>query len=249
MIKRILLLSCCWCFSLFVFAQAADDAFAEDSTEEVADTAIEKQADAFVIPVVRKLSDDTLTALKAQKDFAYMQYIDSFFRHKRVAENIPVQTNTKPGTSVFSNRGLRTLYWLLAMSAVGWILLKMFAGKGSLFAFNKKLAVKNIALPRNQKEPEPDLVADAINEKNYRLAVRYLYLQTLQTLGANQQLYIAPQKTNYQYIQEIRPKDLQQMFALLTMHYEYAWFGDFNLSATQFNIIQQEFEQFNNRIG
>jgi hypothetical protein len=214
----------------------------DDVPIEQADTVQE-----FMKPVLRQMSNDSLNALKHQKEFAYMQYIDSVFRnHKYPEQEIIKEKETEEKPGFFLNPGLRTLYWLLAFAAVIWIAFKLFFGTGSIFASNRKLRSEKIEdeTVLDDNVSMEYLVDKAISERNYRLATRYLYLQTLALLGENDMISLAPQKTNYQYLQELKGKTEQAAFSTLTLQYEYAWYGGFALSPSQFEKIYKGFQNF-----
>jgi hypothetical protein len=229
----------------------AQTSTSEDSVSMADEDEVQiEQADSlqgFSKPVLRQLSTDSINALKRQKEFAYMQYIDSFFRNHKYPEPEIIkeqEAEDKPG--IFSNPGLRTLYWLLALGAVIWIVLKLFLGRGSVFTANRKLRAQEQEdeIVSGDETSFDKLIDKAISERNYRLATRYLYLQTLSMLGEHDMVSLAPQKTNYQYIQELSGKPQQAPFSALTLQYEYAWYGGFVLSSSQFENIYKGFQHF-----
>ena len=199
----------------------------------------------FPAPVKRKISEDSIAALKSGKEFAYMQYIDSLFRHRSI-EKQNIEPPASQPKEIISNPGLRALYWLIAFVLVLFIVFKMFVGKNALFAINQKTMHKNISQP---KSSDPHLsnrenALNAIADKNYRLATRFMYLDALDTLGEKGQISITPQKTNYQYAGELKNTELKKSFTTITLHYEYAWFGNFPLNKNQFTEIENEFREF-----
>ncbi len=246
-----LLLTCC---TLIGISQTDSVQIDLDSAEEMnVDSAIEQVIyPGFTQPVLRRISDDSLMEIKKQKSFAYMQYIDSFFRNKKLASKSfqKVEEPVKaPG--FFSNPGLRMLYWLIAFAAVIWIMWRVFIGKSSLFTFNRKLEpASNEPVPEVPANiPIYQLVDSAIYDGNFRMATRYLYLQTLQLLAEKELISLAPQKTNYQYVQELNNGSQKPAFSKLTLRYEYAWFGNFKLSASQFKTIHTEFIAYHQAIA
>ena len=89
---------------------------------------------------------------------------------------------------------------------------------------------------------------EAIRMKNYRLAIRFLYLQSLSRLAEKGWLQLSPDKTNYQYVRELAKPQLKQPFARITLHYEYAWYGDFSIASDVFESVKQEFDLFHQSI-
>ncbi len=87
-------------------------------------------------------------------------------------------------------------------------------------------------------------IDEAIAVRNFRLAVRLLYLQTLRQLTNAGHIAYKPDKTNRQYVQELANTALQSDFAKLTRQFEFVWYGDFPVDNSQFTIIRDEFNQF-----
>lgn len=87
-------------------------------------------------------------------------------------------------------------------------------------------------------------IDEAVAVRNFRLAVRLLYLQTLRQLTNAGHIAYKPDKTNRQYVQELANTVLQSGFEGLTRRFEFVWYGDFPVDGAQFTIIQDEFSQF-----
>ncbi len=88
-------------------------------------------------------------------------------------------------------------------------------------------------------------VNEAVAQRNYRLAVRLLYLQTLKHLADADRIQYKPDKTNRQYVYELANSPLQIDFELLTRQFELAWYGDFPVDETRFGAIRGQFQSFN----
>ncbi len=87
-------------------------------------------------------------------------------------------------------------------------------------------------------------IDEAVGLRNFRLAVRLLYLQTLKQLTNAGHIAYKPDKTNRQYVQELATSGLQSDFEKLTRRFEFVWYGDFPVDATQFTTVQNEFRLF-----
>ena len=90
-----------------------------------------------------------------------------------------------------------------------------------------------------------DRINEAVEQRNYRLAVRLLYLQTLKRLTDNGLIQWQPNKTNRQYTYELTGNPARLGFERLTTQFEYVWYGDFPVDEARFGLIQQEFNAFN----
>ena len=120
------------------------------------------------------------------------------------------------------------------------------------YLFPKKAQSSDLdyaTLEENIHEIDFDLaVEDAVNQRNFRLAVRLLYLQTLKRLTDSGQINYKPDKTNRKYVHELTNKPFQADFEALTRQFEFVWYGDFPVDEIQFGQIRQQFQQFNHPV-
>lgn len=89
----------------------------------------------------------------------------------------------------------------------------------------------------------------ALFEKKYMLAIRYLHLINLQKLAATGQIDWHYQKTNHEFLWELKNRELSDDFAQTIRIYEYVWFGKFAIAENKFSEYQQLFHHFNQKIA
>ena len=88
-------------------------------------------------------------------------------------------------------------------------------------------------------------IQQAINNGNYRLAVRLCYLSSLKKLSDQSLISWQPEKTNQTYIGEIEDASIKNQFSILTRQFEYIWYGEFFIDKDNFLGIKSNFDQFN----
>ena len=93
-----------------------------------------------------------------------------------------------------------------------------------------------------------DSIAEAITQKNYRLAVRLYYLKALKELTDREMIDWKINKTNRSYVYELNSPTLRPDFEQITLQFEYAWYGDFPVDETQFINIKNQFLTFSNSV-
>lgn len=93
-----------------------------------------------------------------------------------------------------------------------------------------------------------DLIDRAVQDKNYRLAVRYYFLQTLKKLTDATLINYEYEKTNSDYAREIKTEPLADLFKKITNVYEYIWYGSFEVSESDFLKAQKMFGNMNHKI-
>lgn len=87
-------------------------------------------------------------------------------------------------------------------------------------------------------------ISEAIEKRNFKIAVRLHYLSVLKRLNDAGLIAWQPDKPNSVYLQELREKKYQEPFGLLTRQFEYVWYGDFPLGEPAFRNIDRLFADF-----
>lgn len=75
-----------------------------------------------------------------------------------------------------------------------------------------------------------------------RLCIRYYYLWFLKKMTENQVIIWEIEKTNDDYLREIKMEDNRKQFAYLSYIYENIWYGEFELNNTNFETAKTAFE-------
>lgn len=140
----------------------------------------------------------------------------------------------------------------LLLLGLAYIIFRFMQSNGlSIF---RKPAPKG-GLPDVADEPLQDAaeyegkIKAAIAAGDTRQAIRWWYLYTLFQLSEKQLLVLLRDKTNNDYLREMKGSTHYKKFAALTLDYEYIWYGGFNVSEANFRSMNQEFRDFNNAIG
>lgn len=92
------------------------------------------------------------------------------------------------------------------------------------------------------------LIAESIKNKNYRLAIRFLYLKNLKSLSDREIIVWNPNKTNYSYQYEIKNDRIRSEFIDTTRIFDFVWYGEFILDEQSFGSAHNMFNEFNRTI-
>jgi hypothetical protein len=84
---------------------------------------------------------------------------------------------------------------------------------------------------------------NALDIPDYRLAVRVMYLETLQTLHLAQLIKYEQEKTNWQYVAELGDTTFKKPFTLFTKYFDYVWYGNFEMTKEKFEEIKNIYTQ------
>lgn len=87
------------------------------------------------------------------------------------------------------------------------------------------------------------LLEAAINNGDYRMAVRYYYLQLLKLLNEKGIINYEYQKTNSEYLNEITQEQVKNPFQKVIRLYNFIWYGNFPVTREDFSLAQQSFKK------
>ncbi len=94
-----------------------------------------------------------------------------------------------------------------------------------------------------------ELIAQALEKNDYKLAVRYNYLKILIALSNVGAINLREFKTSSQLVSELKNKNKYlEPFRHLTRIFENTWYGDHNVEADIYNKISDEFNRFDNLV-
>lgn len=232
----------CLCFSFLALAQ-------ETKNPEYYDDSILKK---------ETISEDDLKTYKSDKNFNYIEvkHEDNFFdKAMRWLKNI-LRKFWEAIFGVGSAEGfiyfMFRIFPYLVLGFLIFMLVRFFLKVNS-----NKLILKDREKGQiNYSEEEQiiknenisELIADAVKQKNYRLAIRYYYLLALKNLTESNNIEWKPQKTNEDYIKELHTSNFKFDFENITKIYDYVWYGEFNVDAFKFESLKLPFESLNKTI-
>jgi ABC-type dipeptide/oligopeptide/nickel transport system permease component len=140
-------------------------------------------------------------------------------------------------------------YTLIALGAAAliFLILRLIG----IDAFNV-IKGKSLAATLPYDESDEDIYAidldaeveKAINQQNYRFAVRLLYLKLLRQLSDAGKIHWEINKTNSIYIDELTDAEQRIAFKLVTRQFEYVWYGGVTIDADVFKKINVLFTDF-----
>lgn len=237
-------------FSFNIHAQdttgTANDAAPPDQEY---DSVVEEETATFYPDTLKRefrpIAYDSVQTVNADKGFYYKRYMDSLLRATQFKPQRPRRTVNLSGTNFFSSI-FGIIFWILAIGLFGYLVYRLFLSNSSFLSRNRKNVAADITVAQEEAISDPDsLLQHAIKSGNYRLAVRYLYLESLKRLSEKKFIEINTNKTNYEYVTEVRRHKFANEFASLTLQYEYVWYGEYPVDERLFVQIQSGFTQFN----
>ena len=199
------------------------------------------QAPAGKLVEYRKLPEDQWK--KASGDLDYS---------KDQAE-APKPPNQAPGARNFpSDWEMNTKFWgqlfqtlaiLVALLGIGFGIYRMLQEPR-----NRQIARDGAEITLDNLEaylPETDLerfLREALTQQNYTLAVRLYFLQIIKGLSDKGAIHWSIEKTNRDYLREMRSHRLEQAFRQATRQFERIWYGNVPLTPSGFALVEPEFK-------
>ncbi|TDN82385.1 uncharacterized protein DUF4129 [Salegentibacter sp. 24] len=195
---------------------------------------------------------------KAEKAFDYLEKIEEDSWWTRLKRWVELKWNAflqwlfgDYQTNSFWSTVLSALPYVLLVLVLGlitWLFIRLNPG-------NAVMAEPLMGKVNLKKEEDivrsadiSSLVNKAIEEENYRLAVRFLYLKSLRLLDQKEHISYRFQKTNQDYINEIYKTEIKDQFTKITRLYDFIWYGDFELSKGRFEKANREFTLMENNL-
>ena len=208
---------------------------------------------------------DSLTKRKFESDFQ-QKYQTPEFDYTLTKPRESLWSKIKRKLSEFLSRFIHTndaknlnniTLWVLRIIGIAivglvlyWLLRFLMSKEGTWFFSrkNKEILPEARTIAENIHEIDfNQLIGQYETEKDYRFAVRYHYLQLLKILTDRNLIQWDEDKTNLDYIDEIKP-DLRPDFVQLTHVFDYVWYGEFAVDSETYDKFKLQFNKFKNRI-
>lgn len=145
----------------------------------------------------------------------------------------------------------KILIRLFAILFVGFLLyfiVKYIAGKDGSFIFgkkDKKVAIDDEELHENIHEINfPESIAGFERSGDYRSAVRYQFLFILKKLSDKKLIIWNPEKTNKDYVAELKAVHLKDEFFNLSYIFDYVWYGEFKIDEQAYQKFKNQYQSF-----
>jgi hypothetical protein len=160
------------------------------------------------------------------------------------AETLPL---SKPSSFSVSEQTLRLIAFMVLFAILILILLKAFGVNISLGKKKKKAEQQFSITEFDDRIPESELdrfLSEALEQNDYRLAVRIYYLMVLKELSGRKMISWRKEKTNYDYLVEMRPAVQYGGFRDVTLIFERSWYGERFLDRNNYEEASQRFKNF-----
>lgn len=147
--------------------------------------------------------------------------------------------------------GKLALYVLAAVIIVGVIMALLKVNAFKVFYSGADQARQGYQVfHENIHEMDFDrLIQEAAGKAEFRVATRLVFLHALKLLSDKHLIEFNPGKTNHDYVDELKVAELKTGLNELSFYFDYAWYGNFNVTEGQFQKITTLFNSWRQRIS
>ena len=181
-------------------------------------------------------SDDFNYTEKKEEKSAFIKFLERLFRN--TAEN------TGGGMALVFIWLIRIILLLCILYGV-YVLVSVLMGKEGTWFF-KKSDVKRLTYGITEEDiagtDYHEWIQKAVKDGDFRSAVRYHYLFTLQKLSGKGHIDFHRDKTNTDYRYEIKDKKLAGAFGYVSYIYDHAWYGAFDMNEGDYRLAAVAFD-------
>jgi hypothetical protein len=193
-------------------------------------------------PVLRSIPDTAIRHWKSSHDFDYANDPSLWKKNPKEEDNLLQR--------FFDSAVFHWLIYIVLGGMLLFVLYKIISENNLRFFYRKpararETASEEAALP---EEDLDQLLRQAVEGKEYRMATRYLYLKTLRHLDSLDWIRWHGQSTDEEYVRQMHARPEGERFRWLTTAYERVWYGKFSLDEHQFSRLSQYFQAFHNDV-
>jgi hypothetical protein len=185
--------------------------------------------------------DEFIYETKTRAKSQWERFLEALRRMLDSIFNFGDKTTGATGFTIF----MRILA-VLIFGFVIYLIARALMNKEGMWIFGRSRKNINIQDVNEEDIHQMDfrqLTETTKKEGNYKLAVRYYYLWLLKKLSANEIIDWHWDKTNSDYLYEIKNNALREDFKYLSYVYDYSWYGDFPLDEAAFIKAEKAFQR------
>ena len=231
-------------FSVGVFAQADSLTVKKDKS-----SIVQKKFDAKALEKYKSDKDFDYSENEVAKDPTLIEHVFNWLS-RQLLRFLEWIFGVKYAKGIFGTI-LRAIPYII-VGILLFLLIKFFlkVNSNSIVSYTSNKPIVSITEDEALIKYEDllKLINQAIDQKNYRLAIRFYYLNIIKQLEDNELIIWEQQKTNEDYIQEISKENIKSSFKDLTRLYDFVWYGNFEIDESKFVKVAANFEATTNLI-
>ncbi|GAA5093805.1 hypothetical protein GCM10023210_24820 [Chryseobacterium ginsengisoli] len=187
------------------------------------------------------------------KEFDYTTIKPRMSFWEKLMEKIGEFFDSILGQTVFTKTGnfagvLLRIFAILLVGFLLYVIIKYLIGNGGISFFgkkNRKVEIRDEDLYENIHEINfPESILKFEKSGDFRSAVRYQFLFILKKLSDKKLIAWNPEKTNKDYLAELKAPNLKNQFYDLSYIFDYVWYGEFNIDEENYLKFKNQYQSF-----
>ncbi len=238
-----------------------------DSIKDAEEVSVEEVGEFYEEVYDEDYTDDEYDEDEEYEEYAPIDYYDQrrvdqkkwskYKKDKRFIYKIKPKKKKKekkpwsPNLSFLNGALFKFFLYLVVAGVLGYIVFLFFKNNEFSFKRKGKSNTENEEMPWEEVESFEDwelALQKAEQDKDYRLATRILYLQSLQKLNNQSLIDYSQEKTNWHYVQKLFGTTYHEPFKTLTTYFDYIWYGNYHVEEERYNEVKSSFLTFNNTV-
>lgn len=137
---------------------------------------------------------------------------------------------------------------IVVLAFLIFILVRYLLSKEGNFLFgkkNRKINIRTQDLEENIHEINfLQTISQLEQQQDYRSAIRYQFLFALKKLTDKNLISWNPEKTNRDYLRELKNENQREDFRRIVYVYDYIWYGEFDTQEKEYQYYKTYFNKF-----
>ncbi len=154
---------------------------------------------------------------------------------------------TDPKKSITAAVIVLRILAVLVIMAVIYLIVKALINKEGQWIFGKNANKRNVQYSDIEKNIHlldfKKLISESIENGEKRVAIRYYYLWLLKVMAQHNYIDWDIEKTNSDYLYELKNPAHKEEFTYLSYLYNYIWYGEFKIDETSFVKAENRFKK------
>ena len=187
--------------------------------------------------------EDNLAEKYSGKEF---QYKEKTYEKPKKSSPSPIWNSILSAIAFF----MKFIFPFLLGGFIVFLILKAALGfEPGWFSFKKSPSTTSEKLVFDEETDihETDLEAllkKAIEQEDFRQAIRYYFLIVLKELSNQKLIEYHKDKTNSEYLFELKKEPQKDQFSYLLYLYNYVWYGEFAINKSEFHLAETKYQSF-----
>ena len=196
---------------------------------------------------INRFGSEEITNFQSDDDFFYLDEDESKTDNSSMLTSWFRDMINMYFNNSFSHFLLNNLHYIILIIAIIFTLIKV--GKLEFGSVSFKSRNNNFATVYTDHEDVHKIDFDkaiqkALKQNNYRLAIRFHYLNILKQLSLSGIIEHSIHKTNMEYMYEIKEENIRSKFKEVAFIFDYIWYGETIIDKKDYLLLEPVLHEF-----